>query len=287
MHIATSKAVKIGAGAVALVVGVVVLVATQSSRADRTLSSRVPRGIGADGVLTVGTDPTWAPAVFQNSGNAEPAGFEADLIRAVAELLNLRVSWRETSFQEVIDGVRGGRVELGAAALPISDAMLEQMLMIGYFQSGTQWAVASDTDNLTPDNACGRKVAVLTGTLQVDDLADRSALCLSNGRPPIVVHRYATVPQLTNAVLSGDDEAMLLDSAVCTYAIAQSEHSLRTVGTPYNTSPIGLAVNAADRQFAELLQQALAILVNNGTYSRILQHWRVADGAVTAVTVRP
>jgi polar amino acid transport system substrate-binding protein len=290
MRLLDARPVRIAAFAMVVVVVLAAgayLAVRPEPAADPALAGRVPARIRADGVLTVGIDPSWAPAEFRTEGSDDPTGFETDLVLAAAGLLGLRVRWRPTTFDDVTAGVQDRRFELGAAALPVTDAMLSRVIMVSYFRSGTQWAAGAATAPLTPDSACGRRLAVLTGTVQTDDADARSAACVDAGRAAITVHRYPSVQALTAAVTGGTDDAFLVDSAVAAYAVQTSSGRLRAVGDPYDLVPVGVAVNAADRDLADAVEAAFTALIANGTYSRILTRWHQAAGALPHPDTRP
>jgi polar amino acid transport system substrate-binding protein len=54
---------------------------------------------------------------------------------------------------------------------------------------------------------------------------------------------------------------------------------------PINGGPYGIGVNKSNPKLTKAIQLALQSLVDDGTYTRILQSWNVTQGAVTKVTV--
>ena len=55
-----------------------------------------------------------------------------------------------------------------------------------YFNGCSYWVVAKgNPKNIDPNNACGLKVAVQKGTVQVDDLTARSKKCTDAGKAEI------------------------------------------------------------------------------------------------------
>ena len=158
--------------------------------------------------------------------------------------------------------------------------------MISYFSAGTQWAAkAGATINI--DDACGKKIAVQTGTVQVDDLAARSKTCTDAGKPAIKVDQYQKQSDATNAVVTGKDEAMLADSPVAAYAVKQTNGQLALVGEIYDSAPYGYAVAKDSTELADLISQAVAALIADGTYKTILDKWGVSAGAITTPAVNP
>ena len=59
-----------------------------------------------DGVLTVGTDPSFPPFEFMDGG--EYAGFDVELVAAIAERLGLTYTFVDYPFDDLIGALQGG-----------------------------------------------------------------------------------------------------------------------------------------------------------------------------------
>jgi polar amino acid transport system substrate-binding protein len=161
--------------------------------------------------------------------------------------------------------------------------------MVSYFSAGTQWGTkAGNPSGVQPDDACGKKVAVQTGTVQdTDDLSKRQDACKSAGKPAITIDRYQRQDQATAAVVSGKDDAMLADSPVLAYAVKQTNGQLELLGDIYDAAPYGYVVNKDQADFADALAGAVAALVADGSYQQILSKWGVQAGAIDNPAVNP
>ena len=133
--------------------------------------------------------------------------------------------------------------------------------MVSYFSAGTLWATKKgNPTKITPDDACGKKVAVQKATVQVDDITARSDKCKTAGKPGIQIDQYQGQDQATAAVVSGKDEAMLADSPVIAYAVKQTNGQLEKLGSIYDSAPYGYVVQKKDTAFADALAGAVAAL---------------------------
>ena len=160
--------------------------------------------------------------------------------------------------------------------------------MISYFTAGTSWAVAKgNPTQLTPDDACGKKVAVQKATVQVPDVEARSQKCVADGKDEITIEQFQLQSDATAAVVSGKDDAMLADSPVVAYAIAQTGDKLELVGEISDAAPYGYAVPKDQGDYTEAVRGAVQKLIDDGTYLSILTLWGVEDGAVTTSEVNP
>jgi len=253
---------------------------------DPRLAKAVPASIRADGVLTIGTDPTYEPSQFtDDDGNL--AGIDIDLSRAIARKLGLGLRWRQVTYDNLVPAVRAGGLQLAISAIPVTDHHTAQVTMISYLTTGSQWLGRTTERGISPDNACGSAVAVVAATVHTDDLAARSAACLAARRPAITIHRYPTQQEATTAVQTGATQAMVTESHLSAYTARHSHGALRRLGDTYDPVTFGIAVNSGQRAFAETIAQALRALIDDGTYADILDHWAIPSAALKHPTIRP
>ncbi|TML32032.1 MAG: transporter substrate-binding domain-containing protein, partial [Actinobacteria bacterium] len=151
---------------------------------DSALAAKVPAAIKSTGKINIGTDSTYAPSEFLDTDGKTVIGFDVDLFNAVAGKLGLKTTWQSAKFDDIIPGVTSGKYNIGVSSFTINADRMKQVTMVSYFNAGTQWA-AKKGATIDPDNACGRKVAVQTATVQVDDLTARSKKCTDSGKPAI------------------------------------------------------------------------------------------------------
>lgn len=254
-----------------------------SSAVDPALAAKVPADIKSAGKLTIGTDSTYAPSEFLDADGKTVIGFDVDLFNAVAAKLGLTTQWESATFDSIIPGVTSGKYQVGVSSFTVNAAREKQVTMVSYFAAGTQWA-AKTGSSITPDTACGKKIAVQTGTVQVDDITGRNKKCGSN---KITIDQYQKQSDATNAVVTGKDDAMLADSPVCAYAVKQTNGQLVLVGDIYDSAPYGYVVGKSQTDFASAISGAVQALIADGTYKTILDKWGVTAGAITSPAVNP
>jgi polar amino acid transport system substrate-binding protein len=257
-----------------------------SASADTSLADKVPADIKAAGKLTIGTDSSYAPSEFLDTDGKTVVGFDVDLFDAVAQKLGLTTVWQSATFDSIIPGVSSGKYNVGVSSFTVNAEREKEATMISYFSAGTQWAAKTGV-TISPDDACGKKIAVQTATVQVDDIAAKSKACTTAGKAKITVDQYQKQSDATNAVVTGKDDAMLADSPVCAYAVKQTNGQLALVGDIYDSAPYGYVVGKDQTDFANVIQQALQALITDGTYKTVLDKWGVSAGAITAPEVNP
>jgi polar amino acid transport system substrate-binding protein len=257
-----------------------------SSSVDAALAAKVPAEIKSAGKLIIGTDSTYAPNEFLDTDGKTVIGFDVDLFNAVAGKFGLTTEWQSAVFDNIIPGVNTGKYGAGVSSFTIRADRLKQVNMVSYFSAGTQWAAKKGAP-VDPDNACGKKIAVQTATVQVDDLTARSKKCTDAGKAKITIDQYQKQSDATNAVVTGKDDAMLADSPVCAYAVKQTNGQLELAGAIYDSAPYGYVIAKDQPDFADAIKQAVQALITDGTYKTIATKWGVEAGAITAPEVNP
>jgi polar amino acid transport system substrate-binding protein len=259
-----------------------------SVSADQALAGRVPDSIASDGVITVGSDTTYAPSEFLAEDGKTIVGFDVDLFTLVAQKLGLKAEFETAPFDSIIAGVGSGRYETGVSSFTINPERLAQANMISYYSAGTQWSTKKgNPDKVDPDNACGENIAVQKATVQVDDITARSAACESAGEKAITIDQYDAQSDATAAVVSGKDVAGLADSPVMAYAVKQTNGQLELLGDVYDAAPYGYVVAKDQTEFAQTLADAVKSLIDDGAYEEVLKNWGVEKGAIDNPTVNP
>ena len=256
---------------------------------DEALAAKVPDAIKSDGKVVIGTDASYAPNEFLDTDGKTVVAWDVDLFNAVAAKLGLKTEWQSATFDAIIPGVQSGKYEMGISSFTINDERKKQVNMPSYFSAGTQWGTKKgNPSGIQPDNACGKKVAVQTNTVQdTEDLPKRDDACKSAGNPAITVDRYQRQDQATAAVVSGKDDAMLADSPVLAYAVKQTNGQLELLGDIYDAAPYGYVIKKDQTDYAQAIADAVAALISDGTYKTILEKWGVEAGAIDNPTVNP
>jgi len=261
---------------------------TTANTVDQRLGGEGPAGIKGDGKIIIGTDPTYAPSESLDTDGKTVVGFDVELFDAVAAKLGLKTEYVPSKFGDIIAGVESGKYEVGVSSFTINDDRKKQVNMVSYFSAGTQWATKKgSSDSIDPANACGKKIAVQKDTVQVDDINARSKKCTDAGKPAITVDQYQDQGQATAGVVSGKEQAMLADSPVCAYAVKQTNGQLQVLGDIYDSAPYGFVIKKDQADFADAVKGAVAAVIADGTYQKVLDKWGVTGGAVTNPAVNP
>ncbi|MEI2643232.1 MAG: ABC transporter substrate-binding protein [Candidatus Nanopelagicales bacterium] len=257
--------------------------ATGAAVVDEAARALLPADVRDSGTLVIGTNLTYAPDEFKNP-DGTPTGWGIDLVTAMSQRLGLKPDLRDSQFDNIIPGVKGGKYDVGWASFTDTLERQASVDFVDYYNAGIQWATRAG-ETVDPDNACGLTIAVGTGTYQeTDELPAKSKACEEAGKPPLKLLKLDTQGDITNAVVLGRADAMSADSPVTQYAVSQTDGKLVLAGDIFDAAPFGMAT-AKDGEMTKALQAAMQSMMDDGTYEAILKQWGVEAGAVDTATI--
>ena len=157
------------------------------SKAVSSIAAQVPASIRANGTLTVAADATYAPNEFIGSDGHTVVGMDADLAKALGQVMGLKVNVVNATFDTIIPGIVSGKYDLGMSSFTDTKARQQTVDFVTYFVAGTSFYVkSSGGPNITSlADLCGHKVAVEKGTTQQADAQAQAGKCKSAGKAAV------------------------------------------------------------------------------------------------------
>ncbi len=256
--------------------------AAATSASDSVIAGQLPQSSRDKGTLTVGTDPSYAPNEFFDTDGKTIIGMDIDLARALGGVLGLKVQPTQVVFDSILPGLASGRYDIGMSSFTDTKEREKQVDFVTYYSAGTSFMTRGQggVKVTTLDDLCGHTVAVESGTVQQTDAGDQSGRCTAAGRPAVTVQNYDDQNGANLALASGRADLSMADSPVADYQAKLSGGKIRIVGKPYGTAPYGIAV-PKNSGLAAALRAAMAKLIDDGEYTKILDRWGVRDGAIS------
>lgn len=254
---------------------------------DEDIAALLPDSVTKDGKLTIGTNPSYAPAEFLAADGKTQIGYDMDLARALGNVFGLETEIVSSNFDTIIPAI-GTKYDLGIAAFTVTKERLESVDFVSYFTAGMAYAVrAGNPDNVSVGSLCGLKVAVETGTVEEESIYEAADQCKASGDRRIEVQSFKQQSDGTTAVMTGKADVFFADSPVVGYAIAQTEGQLEQLGKDFDDVPNAIAIRKGDDGTAEAVRRAMQKLMDDGTYMKILKHWGVESGALDTAVINP
>ena len=253
-----------------------------SVKKDDAIAALLPESVTKDGKLT-----SYAPAEFLDADGKTQIGYDMDLARAMGNIFGLDTEIVSSNFDTIIPAI-GSKYDLGIAAFTITKERMESVDFVSYFTAGMGYAVAAgNPKNVDENDLCGLNVAVETGTVEEEAINKTAKQCKADGKKDITIQSSKQQTDATTAVVTGKADVFFADSPVVGYAIAQTDGQLEQLGKDFDEVPNAIAIKKGDSQTTEAVQKAMQKLMDDGTYTKILQHWGVESGALDKAGINP
>ncbi|MDH6197769.1 ABC-type amino acid transport substrate-binding protein [Mycobacterium frederiksbergense] len=250
--------------------------------------------------LKLGTDPAVAaklPDKYKNGirvaidvpnppfemfdSNQRIIGFDPDLATALGQKLGVRVTVNQVPWESLLPSLQSGQQDIIVTGMNDTVERQANLDFVDYVQGGFSILVAEGNPEgiKTIHDLCGRNVAVQKSTVQGEILRDMAAECQARGSEPVVVSELPAEEDARTAVRAGKAVADVFDSAQAKYVaenagggkhfdlIVDPEH-------PNGYFPVysGIAVLKSNPQLTAALQAALQSLIDDGSYTKLLDH---------------
>lgn len=240
------------------------------------------------GVLTVGSDTTYPPQEYIDTASHQAAGFDVDLISAIASKMGLKAQVVTAKFDSIIESLAAKRYDVVISAVSITADRQKKADFVPYFSAGESLLVQQGNPKNIKSAAdlCGLDVGVQNGTIEQTDLQTASDACKKAGKPEIkaaVLQDQTAVIQLlaTNRVV-----ATYQDSPVTDYYLKQNPGRFEVAGSVVNAAPEGIVVRKGDKAMLNAVQTALNALKADGTYHNLIEKWGLTSGALATTDRR-
>lgn len=264
-------------------------------KTDPKLHAGLSAPIRERGVVQVATDVPYPPfEMFTQAGSRQMTGIDYDLGRAIAARLGVTFTFSPQKFDGLLPAVQAGKFDVVMSAMTDKKERQTAVDFVDYLNAGPGWLVKKGNptglDEIT--DVCGKPVGVQSGTNHQQLLKERQATCKAAGRPPIKVLAFAKDSEAQLALRSGRVVADYLDEVTAAW-VASTTDDGKTFATvtgdkavgPHSPSPMGIGISKTDPRLARSVQAALQSLMDDGTYTKILEKYHVPGIAIPKATV--
>ena len=265
-----------------------VLLAACGSTSSTTGTSSSGLDLKTPGVLTVGSDTTYPPQEYIDTATNKAAGFDVDLITAVAKNMGLQVNVVTTKFDTIIDDLSNKRFDVVISAVSITPERQKKAAFVPYFNAGESLLVAAgnpkNIKSLT--DLCGQNVGVQTGTIEQTDLQTASSACKKAGKPEIKMVVLQDQTAVIQLLANQRVVATYQDSPVTDYYNKQNPGKFAVGGSVVNAGLEGIVVRKSDTAMFNAVKNAFNKAKSDGTYSQLIQKWGLTNEAISMVDRR-
>lgn len=219
-----------------------------------------------DGKLTVAASLDFPP--FENLNGDAPEGFEVDLMKALAEEMDLECSYLpSTKFDTIVPLIQtGGKADVGVSGITITDDRLEDVDFTDPVCDVNQsLTVLTGSGYASADDLAGKKVGAQTGTTGYEWAAENIK--------DVEVVGFDEMTAVFAALQSGQIDAIAVDLPVANYYVKNAYTDCEVIQEIPTGEQYAIAVSKDNPELTKALNKALQAVRDNGKYDEIAAQW--------------
>jgi polar amino acid transport system substrate-binding protein len=231
-------------------------------------------------VVRIGSDIPYKPFEYRNE-QGDLVGFDVDIAEAVfAEEMDREYEFVQTGFDTIIPSLNNGNFQVIMSAMTINEQRAEQVdFSDSYFVAFQTVAILEGSDVESLEDLRGQTVAVQKGT--TGEAAAEELQEQFDGE--LTIDSYDQIPGAFSALINAQAVAVINDNAVNLQYVEDRDNIVMLEGEgeaaeefeeapPYLTLTVeryGIAFRQDDDEFRQQVNEALAAVIESGTYEEI------------------
>lgn len=228
--------------------------------------------IQREGVMRVGTDPSWPPFEYIDESTGEIVGLDIDLAQTLGQRLGVAVEFINVGFDSLYDALYAGRFDAIISALPYDPLLVGDVAYsISYFNAGqvlvTRISEAAKQRSSEVNDLAGKRLGVEWGS--EGDVVGRR---LQKEIEGLSLQTYLASEAALRALKEGEVEAAIVD-AVSAYQFIAREGGVQVIGDPLTDELYVIAVRLDSPLLLKAINEALVGMREDGTLERLQRKW--------------
>ncbi|KQS58467.1 ABC transporter substrate-binding protein [Geodermatophilus sp. Leaf369] len=252
----------------------------------------LPPGAFEDGVLRVSVTQGAVPLAFFADDNTTVIGSETDLATLFADSLGLEVEFVVNDWSNWPLSLQSGDVDAVISNVTVTEERKQIYDFATYRSDVLGWLVGADSGlqiSSAPDVA-GLTVGVASGTNQEQVLLAWNEENVAAGLDPVTIDYYPKYDDAVLALQSGRLDAYVGPNPTAAYSAATSPQDFAIAGTTSGGWPAtaDIAVTTVKGNgYAAAFQAAVDHVIEDGTYTEVLDRWGLDSEAVDSSQLNP
>jgi polar amino acid transport system substrate-binding protein len=254
---------------------------------DEDIAAMLPEDIKSAGKVKVASGVSFPPMEYYDTDNKTVIGFDADLGKALGQVLGVKFEFENTNFDGIIGGLNAGRYDLALTSMIDKKERQATVDFVDYLNSGVSFMVPKgNPEGLTEKlDLCGKTVAVekaSLGDISVDDVTKE---CTAAGKPGVKKQPFPDQASAVQALKSGRADAVMALDLTLAYNVKQDPESFEVTAPPFGALPVGIPVPKDNPELRDAVQAALKKVIDSGTYDELLAKWNLTDQALKGAPI--
>jgi len=222
-------------------------------------------GAGGGETLTVGSDVPYPPFEEFGQSKTEFTGFDVELVEAVAEKLDRKAEFIDTSFDTIFRDLAQGKFEMVASATTITPEREKSVdFSDPYYLAEQAILTKAGSDIKSVDDLQGITVGVQQGTTGEEFVEEEAEA----GE----VRSFPEGPDLITPLQGGTIDAAVLDIPVAEN-LAKAQDGFEVAGEIKTGEEYGLVVQQGEEDLLSEVNEALQEIKDDGTLNELYEKW--------------
>lgn len=229
--------------------------------------------LGGRAIVAV-TENAYTPLNFADPKSGNGIGWEYDAFNEIAKRLNLKVEWKLSSWDTMIEGVRQGQFDVGMDGITITEERQQQVDFSDPYMVSEQFMLVRADETRFADAASfaadknlliGAQAGTTNFYTAVYDVLDGNE---SNPR----IKLFDTFGASVQALKSRDVDLVLMDRTSAAGYMGASPNSFKIVGEPLGREEFGF-IFAPGSNLVAPINAALQSMMDDGTIDALNKKW--------------
>ena len=216
-----------------------------------------------EGKFTTASSGLYKPFNYEEGGNL--TGFDIDISNALSEEMGLEANPITTPWETIIQGLTSNRFDAIIGSMAITEEREEQVSFSDpyYYSGGVIFVREGNTEITSEVDLEGAKIGVV-GQSTYDTAAQQYTDDIQYYNSDVVALQDLTIEGRLDAVITAD---------VVGFEAQNAGLEIEMVGEPLWIEQAAVAVNKDNEELLAAVNEALAAIIENGTYDEISEKW--------------
>lgn len=256
-----------------------------------SVAALLPAAVREAGTLRVGSSIGFPPgAYYPNGSDKAPAGQDIDLADAVAKVLGVKLERQDASFETILPALGSGKYDFGTGNFGVTTERLKTIDFVTYINDGQGFAVKKGNTDLGTKvtgltQLCGLTIGTGAGTTFETTLTAQKGVCAKAGKKPYDVKVYSENGATLTALQQGRIDVIMSTINGLRHQAAQPASQTAFLGE-FHRLDVGFAFKKGS-PLTKAFQAAVNVLIEDGTYARILKKWGTSASAIETSRINP
>ncbi len=218
--------------------------------------------------LTMATNAEFPPYEYKEGD--EVIGIDAEVAKAIADKLGMKLEIVDTKFDAIIPGVQSGKYDMGMAGMTVTPEREESVTFSDSYATGIQSIIVKEGSDIksVDDLSSSTKIGVQLGTTgdikAKDDFGADAVAEMDKGADAV------------QALIAGKVDCVIIDNEPAK-AFVEANEGLKILDTAYAQEDYAICFAKDNTELKDKVNAALKELIADGTVQKIVDKYINAE----------